>query len=235
MDPIAFDSYPVSEIQAIGRASQIPIVDDEETGMDDVEFRKAMGSIDQTMVQIFKTMVYDPSVYNQDNLRDLKFPYIDVDYERSVYRDGEDATSLTLRLHNEAIRVLTDRSAILAPSLLLPYDEIKNPKGVKYENITVPTLIMWGEYDNMMSTRSRYRFLWSMPNSDVHLVKIKNAGHFAGTDQPLLVSETILNFLIVVLGRNALADIFLGYTDIWKGDENEMINDLRHIYNVNKY
>ncbi|GAH46420.1 unnamed protein product, partial [marine sediment metagenome] len=127
IDPIAFDGYPVSEIQAIGRASQIPVVD--QPGMPDAEFKKAMGAIDQTMVQIFKTMVHDPNVFNQYNLRMLKHPYIDVDYDRSKYRDGEDATSLTLRFKWEAIRVLADRSAILSPALLLPYDEIKNPKG----------------------------------------------------------------------------------------------------------
>lgn len=230
LDPIAFDGYPVSEIQAIGRTSQIPIIDDPVTGNQDVEFKKAMGAIDQTMVQIFKTMVYDPTKYNQYNLRDLKFPYIDVDYERSSYADGEDATSLTLRLKNEAIRVLADRAAILSPALLLPYHPTKNPKGVQYDKITVPSLIMWGEYDNMMPAEQIYRFLWAMPNSKVHITKIKNAGHFAGTDQPLLVAETIINFLITTLGRDKIADIFLGYTGIWKGDEARMIKDLRKIY-----
>jgi pimeloyl-ACP methyl ester carboxylesterase len=99
LDPIAFDGYPVSEIQAIGRASQIK---DEKT------FQMVMGSIDQTMVQIFKTMVHKPdNVYNQYTLRSIKGTYVDTDYERSEYKHGEDADSLTLRLRWDAIRVGT--------------------------------------------------------------------------------------------------------------------------------
>ena len=44
LDPIAFDGYPVSEIQAIGRASAIK---------DDSMFQMAMGAFDQTLVQIY--------------------------------------------------------------------------------------------------------------------------------------------------------------------------------------
>jgi pimeloyl-ACP methyl ester carboxylesterase len=234
LDPIAFDGYPVAEIQAIGRASQIPV--EFRHGMDDGEFKEAMGAFDQTVVQIFKTMVYDPNVYNQYNLRDLKFPYADVDYERNRINqqtgEREYATSLTLGLNFEAIRVLADRAAILSPALLLPYDEAQNPKGVNYERISVPSLILWGEYDNMMPTNQIYRFKLAMPNSRVHIHKIPRAGHFAGADQPLLVSEEIVNFLTEVHGIDGLADIFLGYTGIWKGDERQMIMDMRVIYDT---
>lgn len=231
IDPIAFDGYPVSEIQAIGRASQIPVVDNPKTGMKDELFKSAMGAVDQTMVQIFKTMVYDQNVWNQYSLRAIKHPYIDVDYERSAYKNGEDATSLTLRLKWEALRVLADRAAILSPALLLPYHEIKNPKGVKYENITVETLILWGEFDNMMPENQLYRFKWAMKNAKVSLMRIPRAGHFAGTDQPNFVSSAILDFISRVSGKDSLADIFLGFDGIWKGDEEIMIKELREIYN----
>ncbi len=64
LDPIAFDGYPVNEIQAIGRASMIP-----DTPEADAMSAGAFGAFDQTLVQIYKTMVYDPNVYNQYNLR----------------------------------------------------------------------------------------------------------------------------------------------------------------------
>jgi len=230
LDPIAFDGYPVAEIQAFGRASQIPV---SPTMEEDQQFKMTMGAVDQTMVQILKTMVYDPTKYNQYNLRDLKYPYVDVDYERSAYQDGEDASTLTLRLNNEALRVLADRSAVLSPALLLPYDDERNPKGVRYDNITVPTLILWGEYDNMMPAEQLYRFIWAMPNAPVETKKIPRAGHFAGHDQPEIVAEDILTFLIRVLGKRSLADIFLGYRGIWKGDERHMIKDLRQLYGIN--
>lgn len=223
LDPIAFDGYPVNEIQAIGRAS----------GLSDEQFMMAMGASDQTLVQIFKTMVYDPNKYNQYNLRDIMFPYVDVDYERSAYKDGEDATSTTMRLKWEALRVLADRAAILAPSLLLPYDSVKNPKGVKYDKITVPTLILWGEYDNMMPSNQIYLFANALENSDVQIELVPRAGHFAGTDQPELVAEKIINFVGRVVKRKNLADVFLGYTGIWKGDEHMKIKDLRKIYGMN--
>lgn len=218
LDPIAFDGYPVSEIQAIGRASMIE---------DDEQFQQAMGAFDQTLVQIYKTMVYDSSVYNQYNLRDIKGTYIDTDYERN----GEDyANSLSLRLNFHAIRVLSDRAAILSPILLLPYSEKKNPKGVKYSRITTPVLIMWGKQDNMMPENQRYRFKWAMYNTTVHLQSIHQAGHFAATDKPNEVAEGILNFIMNTSGKNSLADVFIGFDGIWKGDEEEMIHKLRKLF-----
>ena len=232
IDPIAYDSYPVSEIQAIGRASQIPVT--QENGVDDAEFKKLMGAFDQTVVQILKTMTFNRHVWDQYSLRAIKHPYIDVDFERSVYRDGEDATSLTMRLKWEAIRVLADRSAILSPALLLPYHEQMNPKGVKYENITVPTLILWGRFDSMMSRNSKYNFKWSLVNAPVQLVDVPDADHFAGTDQPDFVSDVILDFVSRTVGKDKMADIFFGFDGIWKGDEVEKIEDLRKIYGINQ-
>ena len=52
MDPIAFDGYPVNEIQAIGRASEIP-----NTPEGDAQYGMLFAAFDQTLVQILKTMV----------------------------------------------------------------------------------------------------------------------------------------------------------------------------------
>lgn len=229
LDPIAFDGYPVNEIQAIGRASQIP-----NTPEGDEMFAAAFGAFDQTLVQIYKTMVYDPNVYNQYTLRSITFPYVDVDYERNRAGDGvtdvAKSTTLKLKMHN--IRVLADRAAILSPALLLPYHPEKNPEGVKYENITVPTLVMWGEYDNMMPAAQTQRFANVLSTDDVQITYVPRAGHFAGTDNPRFVSDTIVNFVRRLKGRQALADINLGNEGIWKGDERLMIEDLRAIYGI---
>lgn len=227
IDPIAFDGYPVSEIQAIGRASEIPVLNAPE--MNDYKFKEIMGSFDQTMVQILKSMVKKSEVFNQYNLRDFKFPYIDVDYERNIM--GNYANSLTLELKWEAIRVLADRASILAPVLLQPYDSDLNPRGVRFENITVPVAILWGQCDNMMPSQQLYRYLWALKNASVSLIPIPDAGHLAALDQPDYVAEAILNFIIEKSGREEIADIFLGFSGIWKGDEKELIQDLRKIYN----
>ncbi len=229
LDPIAFDGYPVNEIQAIGRASEIP---DSPEG--DAIFASAFGAFDQTLVQIYKTMVYDSRVYNQYTLKRITFPYVDVDYERNVAGDGvtDVATSTTLRLKMHNIRVLAERAAILSPALLLPYNARSNPEGVEYENITAPTLIMWGEYDNMMPAAQTQRFANVLGTDDVQLTLVPRAGHFAGTDNPKYVADTIVNFVRRVKGRQALADINLGNEGIWKGDERLLIEDLREINGI---
>lgn len=230
INPVGWSHYPVAEIQAIGRASQIPIID--KLGIPDAEFKAAMGDIDQRMVVIFKQMVYQKEKYNQFNLRDIKHPYIDVDYERSKYKDGEDATSLTLRIHWEAVRVLCDRAAILSPALLLPYDSVKNPKGVKFENTTVPVLILFGEYDPMMCEINRHRYRYGYKNAKVEDVRVPRAGHFSNTDQPNFNSEEILKFIGRHLGLDKLADVFFGFDGIFKGDERSMFTDMRKIYGI---
>jgi pimeloyl-ACP methyl ester carboxylesterase len=229
LDPITFDGYPVNEIQAIGRASQIP-----DTPEGDQLFAQLFGAFDQTLVQIYKTMVYDPNVYNQYNLRWITFPYVDVDYERNGAGDGvtDVAKSTTLRLKWHAIRVLAERAAILSPALLLPYHPQRNPNGVRYDAITVPALVLWGEFDNMMPAAQTQRFAYVLGTDDVEIQYVPRAGHFAATDNPLFVAGAILNFVRRVAGRDRLADIYLGFQGIWKGDERPMIRDLRAIYGL---
>ena len=84
----------------------------------------------------------------------------------------------------------------------------------------------------MMPLVQLYRFKYSLKNSDVRLMRVPRAGHFAGTDQPNFISASILNFIEEVSGKEALADIFLGFDGIWKGDERQMIKDLRTIYGM---
>jgi len=229
LDAVAFDGYPVNEIQAIGRASQIP-----NTPEGDQQFAQAFGAFDQTMVQILKSMVRDPGVYNQYKLRLLTFPYVETDYERNRAGDGlsDVAKSVTMRLNFHNIRVLADRAAVLSPHLLLPYHPTKCPNGVDYSRITVPCLIAWGESDNMMPAAQTQRFAHVLGTDDVQVAEIPRAGHFAHTDQPLLTADLVVNFIRRVLGRDALADIYLGNHGIWKGDEREMIEDLRRIYGI---
>lgn len=228
-DPVAFDGYPVNEIQAIGRASQIP-----NTPEGDRILAAQFAAFDQTAVQIFKTMVYDPNVFNQYDLQDLMFPYVDVDYDRNGGGDGRSnvATSATMRLKLHNLRVLADRAAVLAPAQLLPYDPKSNPEGVKFKDITVATLILWGEYDNMMPAAQAQRFANVLGSRDVQITYIPRAGHFAAIDQPRFVADSIINFVRRVAGRKALADVYLGDAGIWKGDERLMIRQLREIYGI---
>lgn len=229
MDPIAFDGYPVNEIQAIGRASAIP-----NTPEGDAQFAMMFAAFDQTLVQILKTMVHDPSKYNQYNMRYLTFPYVDVDYERNGAGDGisdvAKSTTMRLKLHN--MRVLADRAAILSPALLLPHHPQRNPNGVRYQDVTVPTLIMWGENDNMMPAAQTQRFANVLGTDDVQITYIPRSGHFPAADNPNGVADTLINFIRRVMGRSALADIYVGNGGIWKGDERQMVQELRTLHLV---
>ena len=235
MDPIAFDGYPVSEIQAIGRSAKI---------QDPEKFMMAMGAFDQTLVQIYKTMVDNPDkVFNQYSLRDLKKTYVDTDYDRnSKYGDlNSAATSMTLRLKFRAIRVLAERASILAPVLLSPKTTVdytdnnpgdENDYGIDFSKIDMPVLIVWGKEDNMMPETQRYRFVYALQKSEkVQHRRIPDAGHYAGIDQPEIVAEYILNFLVETFGTHVLPQPFFGFTGIWKGDEEQMLNKLMEIRN----
>ena len=217
IDPIAGCGYPVAEIQAIGRAYSLS----------DEQFQGAMGAFDQTLVQILKTMVHDPSKWNQWSLRRIKYPYASVDYELL----GDNAvTSATLPLNFHNIRVLSERASMLAPSNLMPYHRTKNKLGVQFDKITVPQLVLWGAQDNMMPAEQGWRLIHQMFNARVQFTKIENAGHFSGIDQPYVVAEEILKFIMTVGDSGSLAMPCLGFKGIWKGDEEKVIGYLKCIY-----
>lgn len=216
LDPIAFDGYPVSEIQAIGRSSAIP---------DDSTFQMLMGAFDQTLVQIYKTMVNNPNrVYNQYTLRDIKYPYIDANYVKT--ENGSFSSSMTMGLKFHSIRVLADRASILSSALLLPFKRGDNPKGPRYGNVTIPVLILWGAQDNMMPELQRYRYEYIMHHASVTHKRVHDAGHFAGTDQPDQVAEDILNWVKRTQGLYIMPPFF-GFSGIFKGDEEIIFNKLK--------
>jgi len=220
-DPVALDGYPVSEIQAIGRASLLEMN----------EFRKEMSSFDSTMVQILKSMVKKPSKWNQFTLRDIKRPYMDVGYD-SLKEPKPNSLNMRLKFH--ALRVLSQMAAQLAPYQLLPYDEMKNPLGVKYEEIKVPVLIMWGTHDNMMPPVQKFTLRYLLKESEVCIYKIHKAGHFIEVDKPKEVSENILNFVCEHRGFEELAGPFFGFKELWKGNEEELAYGLYSYYNFNQ-
>jgi len=232
VDPIAFDGYPVKEIESIGQASGLPY-NPEALPWED-PFKSAMGAFPQTLWQIYKTMVHKPDdVYNQYSLRDIIFPYSDVDYERNTTGgrnvDGGVFTSMNGKLHFDAIRVLAQRAAILAPRLLLPKAR-DNPEGVDYDAYRAPVAVIWGSKDNMMPPNQQNRFLQVIRNAEVYVYPIDNAGHFVATDKPDEVAETLVRWLTTMERRQdrELADVFVGFNvGLWKGDESKMLRDLR--------
>src|SRR5260370_34305707 len=82
---------------------------------------------------------------------------------------------------------------------------------------------MWGEFDNMMPAAQTERFANVLGTDDVQISYVPRAGHFAGTDNPRFVADTIVDFVRRVKGRRALADINMGNQGIWKGEERHVI------------
>ena len=217
LDPVALDGYPVREIMAIGRTSGIP---------DMKTFQMAMGAFDQTSKQIYKTMVHKP-----DYVMNQYVNWIDTPYAKTDYVKGFTSTE-GLKWNN--LRNLADRSFTLGGPQLLPFHPTKNPMGVKYSRFKAPVLLLWGALDNMMPEAQRHRLraiimIATGGRVRVQTRQIPKAGHFAAWDKPDLVAADTLDYILEQMGPNVLADFFFGFkeTRIWKGDEKQVLEELR--------
>lgn len=171
-----------------------------------------------------------------------------VDYERAsdgvLLEPREEKfgfTPVNSPLNMHAIRVLSQRAAWLSPGTLLPYHRDSNPKGVNYLKTTVPTLVLWGEYDNMMPSDQAYRLAMLYGNARFTYSMIHSAGHFAAVDQPREVTENILMFLARELSgeewaqQQPLGQAYFGHggrTFLWKGDEYKVHRDFDKYFGV---
>ena len=63
----------------------------------------------------------------------------------------------------------------------------------KIAQVEKPTLILWGEADNMLPLGDAEKFQHSIANSE--LIKLKNCGHAPQLEQPQITSQHILQFL----------------------------------------
>ncbi len=273
LDPISLDGYPVAEIQAIGRdiygayknalnsahrkhAGAHPVSEHVSAVMS-AAFAQATAGFDQTLVQIYKTMVSTPNrVYDQYSLRTLKEAYVDTNYARlknPIDQNSTDASSTTLLLNQHAIAVLAIRASRLAPAQMLPYDDVRNERGIDYHRIDVPCMVLWGEDDTMMPVQQTWRYEFLLQNSPlVHTHEIPRAGHYAATDQPDAIAEELLKFVRQLVGTGTsprsgglwrtlapkrqhgpgLAQAFVGYRGIWKGDEEQLLRRMNNYYRI---
>ena len=67
-------------------------------------------------------------------------------------------------------------------------------------NISKPTLILWGDSDNILGIKDAPRFRRAIPGSE--LCWIKNCGHVPHLEQPQVTAEKILNFLVGDSNKN---------------------------------
>lgn len=201
LNPIWKDGHPVAEIQAFGRLYH-QFVEAMGASKDDAaffeEFAPAVGAADQTMVQILKTMVTDPSKFNRYTTW-AKRTYVESDYTRLK---PAPASTQTLRLRAPAILSLAAIAFELAPAQLDQYDERLAPNGVAYERWGPQhVLVAWGADDNMMPASQPWRIREMIERAnptrviDVETSIIHGAGHFSDLDKPAAVSEAVAEWL----------------------------------------
>ncbi|WP_251328548.1 alpha/beta fold hydrolase [Haloplanus pelagicus] len=207
VDPVAYDNWPVAEIESIGR---LAFIDDEE------EFRKAVADFPMKLVQTLRTMVHEPSNFRggaikegvstartTHDLRKLREPYETVDYADGGSQLNGDAGYGSPKL--DAIRALALRGASLDPDWMLD---------IPYEDITAPTMLLWGLQDIMMDSAIRFRFRYDITNAPVRIQPLQEAGHLALVDQPHLGADAIIDFVTEHQGTDVLADRYMGFPEI---------------------
>ena len=222
VNPIFLDGYYVREIGAIGRASKLAADDPK-------KFMDLFSAADQTIIQIEKLMIFNRDKMNQYTERDFIGPYADTDYQ-----SGRDAQHMGLNYWN--LQTLADRSSRLAPRQLLPFHTGKDGLdwGVHYENIKVPVELIWGMKDQMMPPTQLDRGEYVFRNTHVGITEIDNADHFCEWDRPAAVSRAMLRAVRRELGKNRIP-IFLGNEGVMKGDEEDMVEELRKLYKAPSY
>lgn len=190
IDPVAYEQWPVSEIETVGRAYFIE---------DDQEFLRAMSDFPMKLAQTLRSMIYKPWKLTSRDQRAYCEPYMTVDYAKGGSQINGDAGYATLKI--EGLRGLTKRAASLDPNWMLKLD---------YSAITAPTLILWGAQDIMMDPIARFRLKNDIVNAPVRVQLVEQAGHLCLVDQPEFGAETMLDFITEHRGLKAIAKPYHG-------------------------
>ncbi|MCL7419152.1 MAG: alpha/beta hydrolase [Halalkalicoccus sp.] len=193
-NPVAYDQWPIAEIESVGRLAFIE---------DDEEFRKAVADFPMKLTQTLRTMLYEPWNLTGRDMREYREAYETVDYAEGGSQWEGTAGYGEPKL--EDIRALAIRAASLDPTWMLE---------LPYEEITSPTMILWGAQDVMMDPVARYRFKQDITNAPVRLALIEEAGHLAMVDQPYNCADAHLDFVTEHRGMGALAEPYTGFPEL---------------------
>jgi pimeloyl-ACP methyl ester carboxylesterase len=107
----------------------------------------------------------------------------------SIYFDQNRVTEAQVeRFHDVAIR--EGNRSVALQIFKGSFATTKNKGNIN--QIKVPTLILWGEKDNLISVDNAYRFKQDIQNSKVEIYP--NVGHVPMEETPLKVANSIVNF-----------------------------------------
>lgn len=221
ISPVFSSNFPVPDIQAVGRLKLL--LRDEK---DWPQFVKSVQDFDSRAVGIIRAiMVYNSEKINNAGQRGLLLQYSDQDYEKPG------AGTPTLGLNYWGIAGLVERAYALYVDQLKAAHPVLNPEGVDVTALRdKPTFICWGQ-DPMMPNAGAHRMPheYELQHYCIHI--LEKARHLIAIDRPYAVAERYLDFLRGVAGQQ-LADVFLGYPDTPKGDEKQVLAELRKKYDI---
>ncbi len=190
VDPVAYDQWPVAEIETIGRMANV---------LDEKEMQKALVDFPMKFTKRIRSMLHSPGVLTARDMAAFREPYETVDYSKGGSQLKGDAGYGQLKL--DAIKALAIRCASLNPMWMLDLD---------YSKIRSPVLILWGEFDPFMDPAARFRLKQDIVNASVRAQIVEEAGHLPILERPGFVAETILDFITEQRTVNALAKPYIG-------------------------
>jgi pimeloyl-ACP methyl ester carboxylesterase len=113
------------------------------------------------------------------------------DVDKALYADPAKASRDTTQLSDEELTAIVRNSEALALFGWKPY--MHNPKlGNWLHRIDIPTLVLWGEQDGMVSADYGQKYAEAIPGA--RFETIANAGHYPCLEQPAITADLIAGF-----------------------------------------
>lgn len=113
------------------------------------------------------------------------------DIDKALYADPAKANRDTTRLSDKDLTAIVRNSEALALFGWKPY--MHNPKlGNWLHRVDIPTLVLWGKQDGMVSTYYGRKYAKAIPGA--RFESIANAGHYPSLEQPAVTADLIAGF-----------------------------------------
>lgn len=109
---------------------------------------------------------------------------------RGTYGDATKVTDGLVQKYFDMVLREGNRDALVAR---FSANKVKNEDYLKIKNITVPTLILWGELDRLIPTENAQKFHEDLPNDT--LIIYEGVGHVPMEEEPKKTGQDILIFL----------------------------------------
>ncbi len=227
---ISLDGYWVQHIGSLKALKDLPYPSDT-FNIETVRFQGVLTSLLETMFH------RTSDIQNQYSMALLQDPYVEISY--SDVNKNPDNTIYK----SHSVRVLAQQASYsLGNGELLPYHSIKNPNGILFTKYNIPILMLWGKNDKMMPEGQAQKFsnIFHVVNyirringisSNLTFRKriIKDAGHFAASDQPEIFSDNVIHWIRDIIGPEHMNTAYVGITEIARQDEEHVISSLNNL------